>query len=83
MKTTIKTAISIDIETYKKVERLSNKLKISRSQFFSQAARYMLEKDENIDLLIRINTALRNGKQDEKIIKNGKEYTGSNIIEKW
>jgi len=53
----IKTAISVDENVYRKVERLSRRLHISRSRFYTQAARHMVERDENLDLLRRINAA--------------------------
>ena len=55
---TIKTAISIDSETFRLVNRISRKLHMSRSRFFSQAARYMAVKDENLELVKRINAAV-------------------------
>jgi metal-responsive CopG/Arc/MetJ family transcriptional regulator len=53
----IKTAISVDVDVYRQVERLTRRLHISRSRFFTQAARHVLKRDENLDLLRRINAA--------------------------
>ena len=57
---TIKTAISIDSKTFKKVDRLARKLHISRSQFFTQAAKHMIKRDDNLELLRKINNAYEN-----------------------
>jgi metal-responsive CopG/Arc/MetJ family transcriptional regulator len=53
----VKTAISLDEDLFMKVEKLADKLNLSRSRFFSQAAEYMIEKNENIELLQKINKA--------------------------
>lgn len=52
---TIKTAISIDENLYNKVARLSSKLSIPKSRVFSQAVEYLVERDENIELVKEIN----------------------------
>jgi metal-responsive CopG/Arc/MetJ family transcriptional regulator len=80
---TLKTAISIDKKTFIKVENLSKKLHLSRSQFFAQAARYMIEKDENLDLLKRINNAYTTD-VDEKIHTSiAKDYLSRKVVERW
>ena len=80
---TLKTAISIDEKTFRKVDALSKKLHMTRSQFFTQAARYMVEKDENCDLLRRINEAYAPD-ADEKIqTRITKEYFGQKVVERW
>lgn len=79
---TIKTAISIDTQTFLMVEKLSKKLHISRSRFFADAARYMVEKSDNIELLNKINaTAVL--PDDEKLSSAVKSYTKRKIVEKW
>jgi metal-responsive CopG/Arc/MetJ family transcriptional regulator len=57
---TVKTAISIDAKVFRRVERLTRRLRISRSQFFTQAARHMINRDENLELLQKINAAYEN-----------------------
>ncbi len=52
---TIKTAISIDKNLYNKVIELSSKLSIPKSRIFSQAVEYLIEKNENIELIKEIN----------------------------
>jgi metal-responsive CopG/Arc/MetJ family transcriptional regulator len=81
---TIKTAISIDTETFRLVNRLSRKLHMSRSRFFSQAARYMAVKDENLELVKRINAAVEQYKNDDaERHVHEKKYALKRTIEKW
>jgi metal-responsive CopG/Arc/MetJ family transcriptional regulator len=80
---TIKTAISIDSMTFSQVNRLSRKLHISRSSFFTQAARYMVEKDENLDLLKRINACFEaDGDDADRVIKE-KKYAQRKVLDRW
>ena len=83
MGTTIKTAISIDAEIFEKVEKLTRKLHISRSQFFAQAAQYMITKDEKLELLRRINEAYDSDPMDASRRKAEKQYARKSVIEKW
>jgi metal-responsive CopG/Arc/MetJ family transcriptional regulator len=55
--TSIRTTISLDLGIFRQVERVTRWLHISRSQFFTQAARVELKRYENLDLLHRINAA--------------------------
>jgi metal-responsive CopG/Arc/MetJ family transcriptional regulator len=79
----IKTAISIDSETYAQVEKLTKRLHISRSQFFTEAARTMVGKDRNLDLLKRINTAYENDNDEVIQKKHQKRYAHKKVVEKW
>jgi metal-responsive CopG/Arc/MetJ family transcriptional regulator len=63
---TIKTAISIDEKLFKEAEKLSAKMKISRSQFFSRAVEEMLERKKNQKLLEMINDSVTELSSDEK-----------------
>jgi metal-responsive CopG/Arc/MetJ family transcriptional regulator len=84
--TTIKTAISIDEDVYTEIERMTKHLHISRSQFFSQAARYMIDQKENLELLQKINAAYAspNESADEKKQRNQeKRYRTSRMAEEW
>jgi metal-responsive CopG/Arc/MetJ family transcriptional regulator len=54
---TIKTAISIDKDLYKKIQKLSQQLNISKSNIFSQAVEYMITRKSNLELLKKINNA--------------------------
>ena len=79
---TIKTAISIDSRIFNQVDRLSHRLHISRSRFFAQAATYMIKRDENLELLKKINSACDH---DEDVMrrKHEKKYTRKKVVEKW
>ena len=79
---TIKTAISIDSRIFKKVDRLARKLRISRSQFFTQAAKHMIKKDDNLELLQKINESYK-GDDDNIRRKIEKQYTRKKVVEKW
>ena len=80
----IKTAISIDEDLYKEVKNLSSKLKISKSQIFSQAVQYLIDKKTNLELLKKINesySAELNEIDSEYLKAAKKSY--SQIIDKW
>lgn len=51
----VKTAISIDESLFDKISKLSNEIKLSRSQIFSQAVRYFIDRKNNLELVRRIN----------------------------
>ncbi len=80
---TIKTAISIDSKTFLQVERLAKKLHISRSQFFTQAARHMVDRSGNLELLNKINAAFANSSEDSLRNKHEKAYFAKKVLEKW
>ena len=83
MKSTVKTAISIDVATFRKVERLTKKLHISRSRFFTEAARYMIEHDENLLLLERINASYSADTEEAARRAAEKEYVRGKAAEEW
>jgi metal-responsive CopG/Arc/MetJ family transcriptional regulator len=83
---TVKTAISIDRKIFRKVNTLSHRLRISRSQFFSQAAEYMIKKNENLELLRKINAAVDAGGPDpeeKKLLEVHKQYFFTKVADKW
>ena len=53
----IKTAISIDERLFDKINRLSDEIKLSRSQIFSQAVKYFIERKSDLELVRKINQA--------------------------
>ena len=82
----IKTAISIDEHLFHRVEEMSEKYHISKSQIFSQAIQYMIRKDEGIELVNKINKSLKNISQDDinyHVTNNYKKIYNKNIEEKW
>lgn len=81
---TVKTAISIDARVFRRVERLTRRLHISRSQFFTQAARHMIEKDENLELLQKINEAHDKLEAEEtEISAKTKRYARKKGVKRW
>ena len=54
---TIKTAISIDEQVYRRVDTLARRLHISRSQLFSRAAEAFLVREDNQALLDQLDAA--------------------------
>jgi metal-responsive CopG/Arc/MetJ family transcriptional regulator len=53
----IKTAISIDKSLFEKINKLADEIKLSRSQIFSQAVKYFVDKRDNLELVRKINRA--------------------------
>jgi metal-responsive CopG/Arc/MetJ family transcriptional regulator len=53
----IKTAISIDENLFNKISKLSDEIRLSRSQIFSQAVRYFIDIKNNLELVRKINQA--------------------------
>ena len=51
----VKTAISIDESLFDKISKLSDEIKLSRSQIFSQAVRYFIDRKNNLELVRKIN----------------------------
>jgi metal-responsive CopG/Arc/MetJ family transcriptional regulator len=80
---TINTTISIDPQTFTQVERLAKKLHISRSQLFTHAARHMVEMDENLELLKKINAAHEVGGDTAERRRFEKAYIRKTMPEPW
>ena len=81
---TVKTAISIEKSLYKKLKKLSEEINISRSQIFSQAVEYFINKKDNLELLKKINDAYSReiDNIDSEYLKATKKVY-SKIIDKW
>jgi hypothetical protein len=80
---TVKTAISIDAGTFRLVNRLSRRLHMSRSSFFSQAARYMVDKNENCELLQRINACFEPAPDEGRRARHEKSYSRRKVLDRW
>jgi metal-responsive CopG/Arc/MetJ family transcriptional regulator len=78
----MKTAISIDEGLYRKAEKLSSKLNVSRSQLFAQALEYLLEKSETLEIIQKLNEVYGASDLDGSAVKGGKRKLKS-IVEKW
>ena len=81
----IKTAISLEKRLYDEIEKLIHKMHISRSKFFSTAAKEFIKKNRNKELLNKLNKVYAN--TDNQIDKNyigiSKKHHFDNILEKW
>jgi metal-responsive CopG/Arc/MetJ family transcriptional regulator len=80
-----KTAISIDEELFNKAEKLSNKLHVSRSQLFSQAVEYLIDKNESLDIIKRLNEvySYKDVPDEQKNIASNSKKRMKGIVDKW
>ena len=79
----MKTAISIDQDLYRKAERLSTKLNVSRSQLFAQALEYLIEKSETLEIIQKLNEVYGpNDMETKAAIKAGKKKM-KGVVAKW
>jgi metal-responsive CopG/Arc/MetJ family transcriptional regulator len=81
----MKTAISIDEELFRKAENLSSKLQISRSQLFTQALEYLIDRSETLEVIQKLNQVY--GQTDSEaearaMAKSGKK-TMKGVIGEW
>ncbi len=81
----MKTAISIDKRLFSEAEKLSDKLHVSRSQFFSQAVEYMINKDESLDIIKRLNDVYSHHDvlEEQKNMASISKRRLKGIAEKW
>lgn len=79
----VKTAISIDENLFKKAEKLSTKLHISRSQLFAQALEYLLEKSETLEIIQKLNAIYGQGNDEGKAVTKTGKRRMKGIVEKW
>jgi hypothetical protein len=83
---TIKTAISIDEGIFHQVETMTKKMHISRSQFYSQAAKFMIERKENMELLRKINDAygvIQESEEEKTLRTNERNYALKRTRHRW
>jgi len=80
---TVRTAITVDIQTLLQAERLAKKMHISLSRFFTRAAQQMLEKAGSLDLLEKVDAAGENRGDEVELIRNEKTYARKKVIEPW
>ena len=79
----MKTAISIDEDLFRKAEKLSSKLQVSRSQLFAQALEYLIERSETLEVIQKLNEVYGHKQpDDEAILKAGKRKIRK-VIDKW
>ena len=61
-----KTAISLDVDLFNEVDKMAQKMNISRSKLFVIAIRDFLKKKENQALLEKLNAAYSDSQTEEK-----------------
>ncbi len=68
----VKTAISLDENLFKKVNKMAHDLHVSRSRFFTLAALDFIKKQENMSLLSQLNEAYADQprKEENKVLKS-------------
>jgi len=83
--TVIKTAISIDKSLFEKINQLANEIKLSRSQIFSQAVRYFVDKRDNLELVRRINQAYADviDEAEARLLEKSKRRYKEILKEEW
>ncbi len=81
----VKTAISIDEELFNKAEKLSAKLHVSRSQFFSQAVEYMINKNESLNIIKRLNEIYsdKDVLEEQKKLADFSKKRLKGLVERW
>jgi len=67
MATSIKTAISMQEELFKEVNKLAGELHVSRSRLFVMAVQEFIEKKKSYNLLSQINNAFNDHPDSEEI----------------
>jgi predicted transcriptional regulator len=81
----MKTAISIDEDLFNKAEKLSERLHVSRSQLFAQALEYLIQKNESLEIIKKLNDLYN----DPEILDEQKSLSAlskkrlKGIVEKW
>ncbi len=82
---TVKTAISIDSELFDKINTLADEIKLSRSQIFSQAVKYFIDRKNNLELVRRINQAYSDTINEDEMerLEHSKQKYAEIIEEEW
>jgi metal-responsive CopG/Arc/MetJ family transcriptional regulator len=72
MATSVKTAISMQEDLFRKVNKVAKELKVSRSKLFVLAVQDFIKKQESQALLSQINNAFSDyPDSDEQVIQSG------------
>jgi metal-responsive CopG/Arc/MetJ family transcriptional regulator len=72
MATSVKTAISLQEDLFKEVNRLASDLHISRSKLFVIAVQEYIKKEESKKLLNQINNAFSDAPNSDEIVVQNK-----------
>ncbi len=78
----MKTAISIEEGLFRKAEKLSSRLQVSRSQLFAQALEYLIERSETLEVIQRLNEVYGQ-KQPDKVVSKSSKRKMKRVIDKW
>jgi metal-responsive CopG/Arc/MetJ family transcriptional regulator len=79
----MKTAISIDESLFRKAEKLSSKLQVSRSQLFAQALEYLIERSETLEIIQKLNAIYGQDDAEAKAISKVGKKKIKGLAEKW
>lgn len=79
----MKTAISIDENLFRKAEKLSTKLQVSRSQLFAQALEYLLDRSETLEIIQKLNAVYGHDDAESKVLTKGGKKKMKGIVDKW
>jgi metal-responsive CopG/Arc/MetJ family transcriptional regulator len=79
----MKTAISIDEDLFRKAEKLSSKLQVSRSQLFAQALEYLIERSETLEVIQRLNEVYGQKLPDDEVVAKAGKRKMRKVIDKW
>lgn len=79
----MKTAISIDEGLFRKAEKLSSKLHVSRSQLFAQALEYLIDKSETLEIIQKLNAVYAPNDMDTPVSIKGSKKKLKAIVDKW
>lgn len=79
----MKTAISIDESLFRKAEKLSTKLHVSRSQLFAQALEYLIEKSETLEIIQKLNDVYTQEGATSKVFSKASKKKMKSIVSKW
>lgn len=79
----MKTAISIDEDLFRKAEKLSSKLQVSRSQLFAQALEYLIERSETLEVIQKLNEVYGQHQTDDEVVPKSSKRKMKRVIDKW
>lgn len=79
----MKTAISIDEDLFRKAEKLSTKLRVSRSQLFAQALEYLIDRSETLEVIQRLNEVYGQKQPDDDVVTAASKRKMRKVVDKW
>jgi metal-responsive CopG/Arc/MetJ family transcriptional regulator len=70
---------------FEKINKLSDEIKLSRSQIFSQAVKYFIDRKTNLELVRRINRAYSDiiDEGEVELLERSKQKYAEIIEEEW